>query len=172
MQLPIPHSPLVRLCFLSTFLFPQATAPSPTQAAGICAASPVHATRYSGWSAAPRIPWIETKNHRIAGFLFFTGNRTGPDSLMHTHGRMPDGSATKILWYVRVPGGNTKLTIAARRLGGEDSVRRVVQEVSPPKNYPSIVDIPLAGCWKLSMTSGRVRGTVVMQVIDTPSNSG
>lgn len=91
---------------------------------------------------------------------------------MHTHGRMPNGSATKILWYVRVSGGNTSLRLTGRRLGGGETVRQELSEVSPPRNYPSIVSIPVAGCWKLSLQSGRVRGTVMMQVVDTPFNDG
>jgi hypothetical protein len=173
MRHPVPQWPLVGLCILSGLvLFPRATAASGIRDTGTCAASPIHTARYSRWSAAPRIPWIETKNHRIAGFLFFAGNGTGPEALLHTHGQMPNGSATKILWYVRVPGGSRRLTLTGRRLGGEDRVRQDFSEVSPPKNYPSIVTIPVAGCWKLSLRSGSVRGTVVMRVVDAASIGG
>jgi hypothetical protein len=45
-------------------------------------------------------------------------------------------------------------------------MRQAFSEVSPPRNYPSIVNIPVAGCWTLSLKSGRVRGTVVIRVVD------
>jgi hypothetical protein len=173
MQPAMPRWPLACLCILSAIvLLPTATAASGTLDTGTCAASAVQTARYPGWSAAPRIPWIETKNRRIAGFLFFAGNGTGPDSLLHTHGQMPGGSATKILWYVRAPGGNRRLTLEGRRMGGADTMRQEFPEASPPKNYPSIVTIPVAGCWKLSLKSGQVRGTVVMQVVDAATIGG
>jgi hypothetical protein len=138
----------------------------------MCAVSPIHTARYPGWSAAPQIPWIQTTNRLIAGFLFFARDATGPESLLHTHGQMPNGSATKILWYVRVSGGRRTLTLRGKRLGAEDTVQQTFSEVSPPQNYPSILTIPVAGCWTLSLRSGHVRGTVVMRVVDTASSGG
>jgi hypothetical protein len=85
---------------------------------------------------------------------------------------MPNGSATKILWYVRVSGGRRTLTLRGKRLGAEDTVQQTFSEVSPPQNYPSILTIPVAGCWTLSLRSGHVRGTVVMRVVDTASSGG
>lgn len=133
-----------------------------------CALSPVHANAYPAWRTALTIPWVQTKNRRIAGFLFFASSASGTDSLLRTHGTMPDGRSTKILWYVKPRGGASTLTIRGRNLTRGGALTQTVPRASsPPKTYPSIIDVPSAGCWRFTLTSGTVKGSVIMQVIDS-----
>jgi hypothetical protein len=57
--------------------------------------------------------------------------------------------ANKILWIVREPRDGQPLTLTLRRTDGtgEAVIHREPADSSPGEIYPSIVDVPSAGCW-------------------------
>lgn len=60
----------------------------------------------------------------------------------------PDGSSNKILWVAKASEPPGDLQIDATRDGTGDAVQRRV----PGGPGPSIIDLPQAGCWRLTLT--------------------
>jgi len=133
----------------------------------LCDVSPVHTGVYPGWRDGPRLTWIETKNKKIAGLLFFAAGKTGNDALLHPHGTMGDGRTTKILWYIKARAGRNLVLKGADVYGTAMTQQSFPRASSPAGNYPSIVDVPSAGCWRFDLKSGKVQGRVIMQAVDT-----
>lgn len=83
----------------------------------------------------------------------------------------PEGWSTKFLWWS--PRSRGDLELVGRRLDGTGSFRQWLHSASstdPPVTgdvYPSIVNIPTAGCWGLTLRSPRVAGFVVFQAVVT-----
>jgi hypothetical protein len=111
----------------------------------------------------------------MTAHLFAYGGRTlmdgrvnGSDGLvLYTHGRTLSGD-TKILWVVRKRYG-AKLTLHATRLDGAGSFTQSFSHRGG--QFPSIVDLPGAGCWRLSLRTGKVRATFVVQAVELPEES-
>jgi hypothetical protein len=72
----------------------------------------------------------------------------------------------KILWIVsRRKRAGSRLAISGRKDGSTAvTYRRRLPEAGsaqvPGYNYPSILDLPVPGCWKLTLRTGRVTATV------------
>ena len=64
--------------------------------------------------------------------------------------------ANKILWYVRQPRDNHPLAIQARPRDAAGPVvdTSIAADSGPGEIYPSTVDVPTAGCWRLHLTWG------------------
>jgi hypothetical protein len=131
-----------------------------------CPASTVH------YNATPvGAPWVATR--AVTGHLFAYGGRTLMDAgvnaadglVLYTHGRTPDG-ATKILWVVRRRFGPT-LRLKGTRMDGPGSFTQRLAHGGG--HFPSIVDVPAAGCWKLALQTGKVRATFVLTALDAPA---
>jgi hypothetical protein len=82
---------------------------------------------------------------------------------MHTGGIMPDGAATKILWLVTGKGAKRVLHISGQNLIGKETMRATFP--SAGTGFPSIIDIPAAGCWRLTLKSRTVTGQVTVRVL-------
>ena len=81
-----------------------------------------------------------------------------------THGHDGDNNM-KVLWSI--DGGGPSLELIGARLDGSGSFRQEFPELLSPKGvYPSIVDIPAAGCWLLHLSSGRRAGVIVVRAVD------
>ncbi|HEY6926462.1 MAG TPA: hypothetical protein VI653_23460 [Steroidobacteraceae bacterium] len=159
-----------------------ATALSPTSAlrgrSVVCRAPRVHTTipagaRAIGFSGRTP-PWVRTNRHAAIGFLFYYGEppfwskHQLASYLRHatigTRGRLPYGN-TKILWWIRARGG-ARLAIIGRRLDHRGRFRQTVN--GDGTSFPSIVDVPAAGCWRLTlMSGGKLEGGLVFRAIDT-----
>jgi len=98
---------------------------------------------YGGWG-----PW----STRSGGALLYT----------HGHGA---GLNMKVPWWVRA-GWGSSLGLTGIRLDAAGSFEQELPSVSPPGVFPSIVDIPAAGCWLLRLRTGRLAGAVIVQAID------
>jgi len=130
-----------------------------------CPASTVH---YSS-----EVPWVQSG--AIVGRVFAYGGRTlmdgrvnGSDGLvLYTHGRTLSGT-TKILWIVRKRHGGT-LMLRATRLDGDGAFTQ--RFAHGGGQFPSILNIPEAGCWRLTLRTGKVRATLVVQAVDVPAES-
>jgi hypothetical protein len=128
---------------------------------GACPATPI---RTSDSPVAP-IPWVQAEPSAagIAGVLFY-GNRP-----LHTGGRFPDHTAAKILWVVRHSGVGQQIEIAGQNLTGAGMVQQRADGVAPAapgyREFPSIVELPTPGCWRLTLTSGAAMASVIFLVV-------
>jgi hypothetical protein len=131
-----------------------------------CPATTVH---YGATSIGA--PWVRsgavTGNvFAYSGRMLMDGRVNGSDGLvLYTHGGTGN-PAMKILWTTRRPG--RRLTLRGTRL---DAPGAFTQLWSGASEVPSIVDVPAAGCWRLSVSTGKVRATFVVQAVDAPSES-
>ena len=106
---------------------------------------------------------------RTSGLIgaLFGGELVNGRFAVYTGGLNP-GTRTneKILWIIakrkRV---GPRLAISGRKDGSSlVTYRRRLAEAGseqvPGYNYPSILDLPVPGCWKLTLRTGKVRATV------------
>jgi hypothetical protein len=136
--------------------------PKPQRA---CAATTVH---YG--ATAVGLPHVDAPG--VVGHLFYytgatlmDGRVNQSDGLVIYAGGQRGDVATKILWTIRKGAGRV-LRISGRRLDGNDSFSERWPGVGGRK-FPSIVRVPSAGCWQLSIVSGRVRASVVVQAVES-----
>jgi hypothetical protein len=66
----------------------------------------------------------------------------------------PTNPANKILWLVRLPRGGSDLTVKAHPWDAAAPVVTAQEPANagPGEIYPSIVDMPGAGCWHLDLS--------------------
>lgn len=109
----------------------------------------------NGWAKArPRSSGIR------GGWPWITA---GPARLT-THGHDGDRNM-KVPWFIEH--GGPALELVGTRLDGQGSFHQVFTEALSPKGvYPSIVDIPAAGCWALRLRSGSHAGVIVVRAVD------
>lgn len=84
---------------------------------------------------------------------------------MYTGGRTPDGGNTKVLWRAE-RAQESFVEIFGRRLDAAGSFEQRLQEVSPPRFFPSILAVPSPGCWLLTVRSGGVGGVIVFRAVE------
>jgi hypothetical protein len=91
-----------------------------------------------------------------------------------TGGVAPAGYSTKILWVFlgrdAKGRGGARLVVRGRRLDGPGSFRQEFAAISyqgqrGAPSYASIVDVPSAGCWRLQLSAGSLRASVVFQAV-------
>jgi hypothetical protein len=131
-----------------------------------CAATTV---RYT--PTAIGIPHVDAgavKGHLFyyAGPTLMDGRVNSSDGLViYVRGRWALGS-TKIMWSLG-RGAGTTLRIVGKRLDGAGRFSQRLRS-SGGGDFPSIVNVPAAGCWRLSLRSGRVRASVVLRAAALP----
>ena len=123
----------------------------PAAGSGGCGATAVHngprpAWTDSAWAdSSPgfRVPYALASGDRAAAFFFADPIRAGH----------PTNPYNKILWVMRLPRRGMPLAISARRLGGGAPTVSISRSAdsSPGEIYPSYVDLPRAGCWRLAL---------------------
>jgi hypothetical protein len=147
-----------------------------------CGAARVLYTRYPGADRRlSRIPWIraEAGSSGLVGLLWYwpqSWQRARVrEARIFTHGEARGGSSTKILWAFldrRVRNrGDWEVVVTGRRLDAAGSFTQrfaaiFYDDQDGAPSYASIVDIPAAGCWKLTLTSGDLRGSVTLRALD------
>jgi len=168
-ELALPAAGCWRLALrsgkLSTSVVVQAVAP-PAEAR--CDATPVirddpphpHFGRVIWLQATPR-------SSGVAAISFVSVVPGADRALIYAGGLAPEGWSTKFLWWA--PHAAPTLTLTGRRL---DAVGRFVQRFGNAASggdivYPSIVDIPSAGCWAVTVQIGQAAGLVVFQAVVT-----
>jgi hypothetical protein len=141
----------------------------PAEPLPACAATTV---RYGATTLG--LPHVDAPG--VVGNLFYytgatlmDGRVNGSDGLVIYTGGRNGKLATKILWTIRKGAGRV-LRISGRRLDGKGSFTERWPAVRG-KNFPSIVRVPAAGCWRLSVASGRVRASVVVQAVEPPTTA-
>ncbi len=146
----------------------------PTQTPS-CAAALVHydQNRDLGGGTTAQLPWIATAPAatRIDGYLwsYTTGLADGrvnrsPRLVLHAEVRH------KVLWHPR-KGGGIRLQIVARRLDGPGSFTGRFGPATVPGSgagvvFPSALTFPAPGCWQLTLRTGALRRTVVVEVVE------
>ncbi|MFL5706705.1 MAG: hypothetical protein ACJ8AG_28375 [Ktedonobacteraceae bacterium] len=106
--------------------------------------------------------------------LFFTSTTAGSGTyrFLHTGGGYPDGSSTKILWTIEHPHILNQIQIDGTKLSSPGMTFH--QTIDPdvgswavpsPEQYPSIVVVPSAGCWRLHISSGLAQGILILWVV-------
>jgi hypothetical protein len=68
-------------------------------------------------------------------------------------GQRNDGQANKILWIVSAPHNGSELVIDGSTVEGNTTIDsiRVPANSRPGEIYPSSIDVPEPGCWKLDL---------------------
>jgi hypothetical protein len=129
-----------------------AAAPASTRVRGPgCVAAAIHHGPPPAWTASAwadsspgfSVPYALASGDRAAAFFFADPLRAGH----------PSDPANKVLWVVRLPRRGMPLTISARRVGVNAPTVRISRpaDSSPGQIYPSGVDLPQAGCWRLAL---------------------
>jgi hypothetical protein len=115
-----------------------------------------------------RLPWIvSAPAGRFTGHLFFYASV--PWARRHLLGarifttRRPRNINPKVLWITRSRGYKQTLTMRGERLDASGSFSDTYRGFG---DYPSYVNVPSPGCWRVTITTGRVTGSVVFSATD------
>ncbi len=140
--------------------------------ASACIAAPVRTTMTPPTAGGPsRVPWMRAG--RTVGYLFGYGEtlkRMSPGrAALFTGGEGMSGESMKILWAVR--DSRRLLTVAGDRLDAPGAFHESFGAVGVSGArewgyYASIVNIPTAGCWRLTVLSPAKRGRFAVLAID------
>jgi hypothetical protein len=110
----------------------------------------------------------------VIGHLFYyrepLREQSGGRLMIYTGGELPGGGTTKVLWIVR-PLFASQIVISGRQLDGPGTFEQQFRSASAAEGtvFPSIVDVPSAGCWVLTVRNGRVAGRFAVVAIDPAS---
>jgi hypothetical protein len=121
-------------------------------------------TLRGGVSAPPGVPWVTTARGRITGSLFYYSQPafTGlTHAVIGVHGVAGHDVQTTILWTLAGP-TRRLMEIRGRRLDAPGVFHQLVGGLGP---FAAVIDIPAAGCWRVSLRDGRVAGSLVFQAV-------
>jgi hypothetical protein len=152
------------------------------EAAASCSPARVNYTPYPGQdNRLFRTPWIRGKPHSsgLVGLLWYWPEEWRKEEVreaqIFTHGVAPAGYSTKILWAfvarsARGRGGGT-LVVKGQRLDGNRTFRQEFAAISyagqnGAPSYASIIDVPEPGCWRLFLSTGRLRAQVDLLAVE------
>jgi hypothetical protein len=126
------------------------------------AACPVTIVQPAFLPGAPAgVPWVKA-SPGLAGIVF--GARHGATTLeLPTGGAWADGHTAKVLWWPRKRGGGRSIAIRGRSLDGGGTF--LEKFPASGGNFPSIVDFPSLGCWRVDLSTGKLRGTVYVNAV-------
>jgi hypothetical protein len=143
-----------------------------------CAATPVHGEPLPQSGALSQLKWVQATPHRagIVGMLFAYDARIAgdpPHFALWAGGKAPPpGPNQKILWIVRNTHASGMLAVRGRNLATGETFRDSfvqVYDASPAPaqghEYASIVNVPHSGCWRLDVSSGGAKGSLIVQVV-------
>jgi hypothetical protein len=138
-------------------------APQRAQASS-CVGARVHYEQAPTPRLGIRLPWVVAgrivsgrPKRTIVGHLFYYGEELRKTSglTIYTGGELPGGGSTKILWIAR-PVFSSEVLISGRQLDGPGTFEQQFRSASSSSGvvFPSIVDVPSAGCWLLTVRNG------------------
>jgi hypothetical protein len=153
----LPTSPPVRTTPTVSPLEAEAQPTAPpgsTVVAGGCGSTQVFRGGTPGWLMAAAggetgladVPYVMAHPALAGGFLF----NTYP---FRIKGGQLSNQGNKVLWAVRTPRNNGPLTIVAHPLGASTPFVRETRpaDSSPGEIYPDGIDVPIPGCWEISL---------------------
>jgi hypothetical protein len=73
----------------------------------------------------------------------------------------------KVLWTAQRPGASATLLISGERLDKPGHFSSRYPSVSPGNQFPSYVEVPQAGCWRVTVKSGRLVGAVTFTAVNS-----
>jgi hypothetical protein len=134
-----------------------------------CPMSHVHYGSYPGVEPGlAAVPWISSApDGSFKAHLFFYGGV--PWAKQHLLGarifttRKQRNINPKVLWITRARGYGLTLKIEGKRLDAPGSFASTYNGFG---DYPSYVEVPEPGCWRVTVTSGRVSGRVVFSAAE------
>jgi hypothetical protein len=162
---------------VATVAASSSSAPQSARAA-TCVGALVHYEQAPKPRLGIRLPWIAAgrQQRKVIGHLFYYGQslreQSGDRLMIYTGGELPGGGATKILWIVR-PLSSSQLVITGRQLDGSTVFGQRFRSASSADGtvFPSIVNVPSAGCWLLTVRNAQVVGRFAVVAIDAPAGS-
>jgi hypothetical protein len=129
-----------------------------------CVPAAIHTGAPPPWTAAAwsdsspgfRLPYSLASGDAAAAFFFAPRLRAGH----------PSNPSNKVLWVVRFPRNGHPLEISARLAGTAPRAVRLSfpADSEPGEIYPSDVDLPKSGCWRLQLAWGSHRASIDIQV--------
>lgn len=129
---------------------------------GGCGASRVYKGHEPSWLDAAGahnnptgLPYVLASQQTVAGFIFGYPLRAGH----------PADRANKVLWVVRLPRNGAPLDISGQLSDTSAPTVHVSESAGsgPGEIYPSIVDVPQPGCWRLDLTWSGNQATVYLE---------
>ncbi|HVU77439.1 MAG TPA: hypothetical protein VHC67_07645 [Gaiellaceae bacterium] len=136
-----------------------------------CPVTHVHYTPYRGVpQGLGPVPWIATSNGAFYGHLFFVEGtpwrRTHPVGAHIFTTRVHRAIDPKVLWLSRRGARQGRVLVRGRQLGGSGTFEWRAVSASAYQ-FPSYVPVPSAGCWRVTVSSGGLSGSVVFAAVDT-----
>jgi hypothetical protein len=133
--------------------------------------SHVHYAAYPGVEQGlARVPWISSvPDGRFKAHLFFYDPTKFSWAKEHLLGarifttRKARSINPKVLWITRTKGYRQTLTIHGQRLDAPGTFSGTYTGFG---DYPSYVNVPTPGCWRVTITTGHVTGRVVFSATD------
>jgi hypothetical protein len=113
-----------------------------------CGSTPILRGALPAWttSAGPPgdVPYVVSADGNVVGILYGYPFRAGT----------PTGRVSKVLWVVREPRGGSPLKIEGHPVGAASPTghAEVPADAGPGEIYASVVDMPVPGCWHLTLT--------------------
>jgi hypothetical protein len=115
-----------------------------------------------------KVPWVSSApGGSFKAHLFFYGG--APWAKQHLLGarifttRKTHNINPKVLWITRAHGYGPKLAIDGQRLDAAGSFSATYPGRG---DYPSYIEVPTPGCWRVTATSGTISGRVVFSATD------
>jgi hypothetical protein len=133
---------------------------------------------YQGGPFTDELPWVQAQpiSSGIVAHLVYASAANGTYRLPPKNGVFPkEGLHTKTLWTIDHPQANSEFLIDGTLLSDPShTFQDVGHAVISPNPYPqlrnghiytSYISAPSQGCWRLQITSGQARGSIVMWVV-------
>jgi hypothetical protein len=73
----------------------------------------------------------------------------------------------KVLWTAQRPGAGATLLISGKRLDKPGQFASRYPKASSGSQFPSYVEVPQAGCWRVTVKSGKLVGAVTFAAVDS-----